>query len=175
MRTVLLALLILAVAHPAVADVKFVLTGENTKIQFVGSKPEGKHDGGFKVLTGSAMGTNAGLKIEVDIDMESLFTDNPMLTAHLKSPDFFGVKANPKSHFTTTRIEKAGDVFNVTGELSLCGKVKAVTFPAKISLTADGMTLNAEFKVNRHELGITYGKGKIDDDVVLKISMNAKK
>jgi len=175
MRTALLAVAILVVAQPARADVKFLLNGANTKIQFVGSKPDGKHEGGFANLTGTAIGTSTGLKIELDIDMSSLFTDTEKLTEHLKGPDFFGVKANPKTRFSTTRIEKAGDVFNVTGELTLCGKVKAITFPAKITLTPDGMTLNAEFKVNRHELGITYGKGKIDDDVVLRIALNAKK
>jgi hypothetical protein len=30
------------------------LTGDNTTITFVGTKPNGKHDGGFNALTGTA-------------------------------------------------------------------------------------------------------------------------
>lgn len=175
MRIFLSALVVVALAQPVRADVKFVLTGVNTTIQFIGTKTNGKHEGGFKTLTGTALGTNSGLKIDIDIDMDSLYTDNKDLTSHLKGPDFFGVKANPKARFASTRIEKSGDVFNVTGELTLCGKVKAITFPAKITLTADTFTLHAEFKVNRHDLGITHGKDMIDADVVMKITLTARK
>ncbi len=175
MRTLLSALAILALVQQARADVKFPLTGQNTTIQFIGTKPNGKHEGGFKNVTGAALGTNTGLKIELDIDMDSIYTDNATLTNHLKGVDFFNVKANPKAHFVTSKIEKVGDVFNVTGELNLCGKPKQITFPAKITLTAEAFTLNAEFKVNRHDLGITHMKGQIDDDVVLKITLNARK
>ncbi len=177
MRIVLFSVLALGVAQPAPAprEVKFVLTGANTKIQFMGTKPDGKHEGGFGTLSGTATGTSSGLKIELDIDMNSIFTDTTQLTDHLKGPDFFNVKTHPTTHFVTTKIEKAGEVFSVTGNLSLCGKVKAITFPAKITLAADNITFTAEFKVNRHELGITAHKGKIDDDVVLRLNVNAKK
>ena len=53
-----LALAILLVASAAAADVKYALTGENTKITFIGTKPGGKHDGGFKKLTGTATVTD---------------------------------------------------------------------------------------------------------------------
>src|SRR5258708_4338144 len=97
----MIAVGLLAVPRQA-AEEKLALTGDNTKITFVGSKADGKHEGGFKKLTGSATfdGTNAtSLKIAVEIDMNSTYTDNDMLTGHLKGPDFFGVKANPKSKF----------------------------------------------------------------------------
>jgi len=176
MRLISISLLAACIACPALAaDVKFPLTGQNTKIQFVGTKVDGKHDGGFKTVTGMATAGNNGLKVEVVIDMESIYTDDAKLTGHLKSPDFFSVKTNPTSKFVTTKIEKAGDNFNVTGELTLNGKTKEITFPAKINLTEETMSLNAEFRINRHEIGITYGKGKINDEVVLKLAVAAKK
>src|SRR3954470_1627108 len=84
----------------------FPLTDKNTTITFIGSKPNGKHEGGFKTVTGTASvekGDLTSLKIALDIDMNSLFSDNPKLTTHLKSPDFFGVKSNPKAKFATTK------------------------------------------------------------------------
>src|SRR5687767_364663 len=86
----------------------FSLTGSTTTIKFVGTKPGGKHDGGFKTVIGAASvtGTDATtLKITLDIDANSLFSDNDKLTAHLKSPDFFGVKTNPSIKFVTTKVE----------------------------------------------------------------------
>ena len=49
-----LVLAVLLATAAAAGDVKYALTGENTKITFVGTKPGGKHDGGFKKLTGIA-------------------------------------------------------------------------------------------------------------------------
>src|SRR5437016_988768 len=90
------------------ADTTVPLNGDNTKITFVGSKPGKKHDGGFKKLTGTAkFGADpTTLKINIDIDMESIWTDTDNLTTHLRGPDFFDVKNNPKSKFTVTKVEK---------------------------------------------------------------------
>src|SRR5262249_54251962 len=82
-------------AGSLVAGGQSPLTGSNTTIKFVGTKPGGRHDGGFKDLTGTAtvQGNDpATLKVSVEIDTNSLYSDTPKLTNHLKSPDFFGVK-----------------------------------------------------------------------------------
>jgi len=160
------------------AETKFDLTGENAKVTFVGTKPDGKHEGGFKTLTGSAVLSGAdatSLKITVDIDMDSTFSDNRNLTGHLKSPDFFDVKNHPKAKFISAKVEKAGDNYTVTGTLSLCGKTKEVKFPAKIEVTDTALNLTSEFKINRNDWGISYGRGKISDDVNLALKVNAKK
>jgi polyisoprenoid-binding protein YceI len=159
-------------------EVKFVLSGDNTKLTFVGTKPNGKHDGGFKKLTGAATIDGADvttMKIAVDIDMTSTWADNPKLTNHLKSPDFFDVKNNPKAKFVSTKIGKNGDAYTVTGKLTLNGKTKELSFPAKITLGGDSVSLSTSFKINRHDWGISYGKGMIDDDVTLAVSVGAKK
>jgi polyisoprenoid-binding protein YceI len=172
-----LAMFVGVVAMPALAaETKFNLSGENTKIGFVGTKPDGKHVGGFKTLMGTATVDKdpTTLKIEVEIDMDSTYTDEKKLTLHLKSPDFFGVKTHPRAKFVTTRVEKGTDGYTVTGDLTLAGKTKSITFPARIA-TGDGLTLDSSFKINRHDFGISYGKGKIDDDVSLTVKVKASK
>src|SRR5579864_2567055 len=91
----------------ALAGGSFALDGKNTKIEFIGTKVNGKHIGGFKTLSGSAKGADAGsLKLEVEIDTTSMFTDTPKLTKHLMSADFFEVKTYPKAKFVSTKIAK---------------------------------------------------------------------
>jgi polyisoprenoid-binding protein YceI len=156
----------------------FPLTGSNTEIKFVGSKPQGKHDGGFKTVTGNASvtGTDATtLKITLDIDMNSMYTDTDKLTAHLKSPDFFGVKSNPKSTFVSTKVEKDGADYKVTGDFTMLGQKKSITFPAKISVTDGSVSLTSSFTIDRTKWGMTYGQGKVDNAVKLSVSVNAKK
>lgn len=154
------------------------LTGDNTKITFVGTKTGGKHDGGFKTVTGSftVEGTDptAG-KFTVEIDTDSMWTDNEKLTTHLKSADFFEVKQFPKAKFVSTKIAKGEKGYTVTGDLTLHGVTKPVTFPADITLDDKGLTLTSSFKINRNDWGITYGKGKVDDDVALSVAVKAKK
>jgi polyisoprenoid-binding protein YceI len=169
MRHVLALTLTAMLGGAAIAADEFTLTGENTKIEFIGSKPEGKHNGGFKTLEGTA----SAERIEVTIDTASIYSDDRKLTAHLKSPDFFDVKTNPKAKFVTTQIAKGSDGYTVTGDLTLNGKTKAISFPAKIS-TEGGYKLNAEFTIDRTQFGMTYGKGKIHDDVKLTVAVSAK-
>jgi polyisoprenoid-binding protein YceI len=155
----------------------YALTDKNTTITFIGSKPGGKHEGGFKSVTGAATVTGndlTTLKVTLDIDMNSLYTDADKLTAHLKSPDFFGVKSNPKSKFVATKVEKSGNDYKVTGDFTMLGKTKAITFPAKLAMTADGLTVSSSFTIDRTQWGMTYGQGKVDNDVKLTISVKAK-
>jgi polyisoprenoid-binding protein YceI len=155
----------------------FPLSGGNTKVEFVGTKPNGKHAGGFAKLVGKATadGTDpATLKFDVTIDTDSLYSDDPKLTAHLKAPDFFSVKDYPKATFKSTKVEKTATGYAVTGDLTMLGKTKSVTMPAAVTATADSLRLTSEFKINKADWGMTYGKGKIDDEVTLKVSVTAK-
>jgi polyisoprenoid-binding protein YceI len=157
---------------------EFPLTGKNTKIEFTGKKPQGKHDGGFETVTGKATvkdGKPTSLELEVEIDTTSIYTDTPKLTAHLKSNDFFAVKDFPKAKFVSTKVEKADNAYTVTGDLTLLGKTKSISFPAGIVVSGSELKLNTTFKINRQDFGMSFGKGKIDDEVTLKVSLKAAK
>ena len=158
------------------AEATYTLNGENTKLEFTGTKKDGKHDGGFKKLNGkvSLAGEITTLKLEVEIDTDSLYTDTEKLTTHLKSADFFDVKTNPTAKFVTGKIEKTGEEYKITGELTLNGKTKEISFTGKIA-TGETLTLSSKFKINRNDFGVSYGKGKIDDDVEIRLNVEAKK
>jgi polyisoprenoid-binding protein YceI len=173
-----ITLAVLIVVQARAADTKYTINGENTKLTFVGTKPDGKHDGGFKKLSGTATVTDGDftkLKIVVEIDCDSIYADDTKLTGHLKSPDFFGVKDHPKAEFKTTKIEKGEKTYTITGDLTMLGKTKSITFPASVSAAGETLSLSTTFQIDRTEWGMTYGKGKIDDKVTLNIAMTAKK
>src|SRR5688500_10058165 len=174
MRTLLAAAAALVLAGPALAD-SVKLTGENTKITFVGTKPGGKHEGGFKTLTGTATVDGGQLtKLHVEIDTESLWSDNEKLTAHLKSPDFFSCKTNPKSTFTSTKIEKTDAGTTITGDLTLNGKTKSISFPATVTTDGGTVKITSAFTIDKRDFGMTYGGGKIDDKVAIQVAVEAK-
>ncbi len=155
------------------ADIK--LTGENTKIEFVGSKPDGKHSGGFKKLDGKAVVADGKLtELDMTIDIDSLYSDDAKLTAHLMGPDFFNAKENPKATIKLDTVTKKGDIYLLTGKLTMCGKTGGFELPASVSMRDGGISISGEAKLDRTKWGMTYGKGKIDDTVLLKVAVTAK-
>jgi polyisoprenoid-binding protein YceI len=162
-----------------VADVsaaEYKLSGDNTKIEFLGTKSDGNHAGSFPKLSGTFdLGDDATKsKITVKIDAESLESDDPKLTAHLKSPDFFETKKYPEAKFVSKSVKADKDGYLVTGDLTLHGKTKEISFPAKIEKKDGAATLTSEFTINRSDWGISYGAGKIDEAVKLTIKVKAK-
>ena len=177
MKSILsLALAFVVAGTLCAADYK--LDGSNTTINWKGTKKDGEHTGSFKTLSGTLSGDDAkSIKIDLTIDTTSLTSDNDKLTAHLKSPDFFECKEYPKATFTSTKITK-GDKdgqYTITGDLTIRGKKKEITFPATITMKDGTTTVKADFTIDRTDYGMTYGKGKIDDKVSLAVKVEVKK
>jgi polyisoprenoid-binding protein YceI len=145
----------------------------------VGSKVTGKHDGGFKKFSGQIKtegGKLAATGSKVEIDTTSLWADNDRLTGHLKSPDFFDVAKFPTATFEPTSITSNGTNSTITGNLTLHGITKQISFPGDLKITQDSVDLNAQFAINRFDFDIKY-TGKADDlvrkEVVLKLKVKA--
>ncbi len=175
MRSLFAAILVAIVAAPIFAEEKKVaLSGDNTKITWVGTKPGGKHEGGFKSLTGTATVDGDQLRsVEVAIETASLYADDAKLTLHLKSPDFFGVKNNPKAKFKSTKIDSTDGV-KITGDLTINGKTKSVTIPANVTVAGGSVKITGEVSIDKRDFGMTYGGGKINDQVAIKVAVDAK-
>lgn len=158
----------------------FTFDTNGSSIQFVGSKVTGKHDGGFRNFAGEfniINGRVADTGNKVVIDTTSLWADNDRLTGHLKSPDFFNVGKFPAATFTTTSVQQNATNWTVTGNLTLHGVTKQISFPADIKVSEDTVTTSAQFFLNRFDFDMKY-PGKADDlirqEVVLKLKVSAK-
>ena len=159
---------------------KYVFTPAS-QVNFVGSKVTGSHKGGFKTFDGYFTlkdGVPVGNDHKVVIDMTSTFADDEKLTGHLKSPDFFDVEKNPKSTFDVTSISKQSDTsYTVSGNFTLHGKTKNISFPATVSQNGGVVKIDATFDINRKDFDIVYA-GKADDlirdEVVIELKLEAK-
>ena len=168
-------------AAPA-ADGVVKLSPDNTKIQFTGThSPPKKPDprvGGFAKFTGEAKVDAEAKKLQsvsVSIDTTSLFTEFPKLTTHLNSPDFFETREYPTAKFESTEISEAADgKATIKGNLTLHGETKEISFPATVNVTDDGLTLKADFSINRSEFGMTFGEGQVEDKVLLSVAIGEK-
>ena len=162
---------------------KYSITPQNSKIEFTGSQVVGKHDGSFQKFNGEIdyTGQPETSHVNVTIDTGSLNADDPQLTAHLKTADFFDVAKYPTATFVSTAIKPGGDKgasHTVTGNLTMHGVTRSVSFPATISATADAVNVDANFSINRRDFNINYAgpaNNLVRDDVVLTLKIHATK
>jgi len=166
----------------AAAEVRaYSFSQEGSSVEFVGAKVTGKHDGKFKKFAGEIKvegGDPLKGSVQVTIDMKDFETDTEKLTGHLRSADFFDVEKFPESKFESTKIEKSAEGFTVTGNLTLHGVTKSISFPAKIDVKDDQVDVKAEFGINRKDFEIVYPgmpDDLIKDEVLMKLDLKAKK
>ena len=148
----------------------------NSKIEFVGAKVTASHPGGFTDFSGKVdLGDPIEQsRLEVTLQTASLYADKEKLTKHLKSPDFFDVAGFPTATFQSTEIKKEGEGHTITGELTLHGVTKSISFPASISASESRVNASAEFSINRKDFGINYPGMQDDlirDLVVIKLKL----
>jgi polyisoprenoid-binding protein YceI len=122
--------------------------------------------GQFRKVTGKVWlddAQPARSRLEVQIDAASLETGEPKRDGHLRSADFFDVEKFPTLAFKSTNIERKGDEFLVTGELTMHGVTK------KLLLTVETLTpatkdpygrvvrgVSATGKLNRKDWGLGW-------------------
>lgn len=94
----------------------------------------------------------------------SVDTGVPGRDKHLRTADFFEVEKYPEMTFASTRVEKKGKGWMVTGDLTIKGVTKSVTIPFDIAgwLPASersGMKMGiaGETTINRRDFGVNWG------------------
>lgn len=177
------------------SDATLTVDTDNSIINWEGSKLTGKtHDGTLMLSGGSITFANGALTGgEFTIDMTSMDntdlkgTDgHAKLLGHLKSDDFFSVETYPTATFKITGVEPAeadNANYSVSGDLTIKGITKNITFPVAVDYAGDGAKVMANFAFDRSEFDVHYGsKSKftdlaadkvINDDIELKIALVA--
>lgn len=141
-------------------------------------------------------------------DMNSIIVSGPKgsnpemdgkLTGHLKSADFFDVEKNPEAKFVITDVQPftgtvqdttdprqesiseykvANPTHTISGNLTIKGVTKNISFPAKVTVSSTGVDAIAKFNIDRTQWNIVY-PGKPDDlirnDIHLGIALKAAK
>jgi polyisoprenoid-binding protein YceI len=97
---------------------------------------------------------------------------------HLRTADFFEVEKYPEINFKSRKVEKKGRNWMVTGDLTMKGVTKSISFPFNIPgfVAAGGrsgprMGITGETTINRRDFGVNYG-GNIPGTSVSVIADN---
>lgn len=160
---------------------ELTLVKDASKIEFIGTKPDGKHSGGFKKFEVAAIADfeNPGRSsINIQIDATSLWSDDDRLTNHLKSPDFFDVRKHPAITFESTEIVPTdGEEHKATikGTMQMLGKSVEIDIPVETIVTEESVELTAKFEIDRTKWGMEYGQGKVDNKVKITAEITLKR
>lgn len=167
----------------------------SSKIEWIGTKPTGQHNGTINISKGNVLVDNGQIVGgEIVIDMNSIvvldLTDaetNGKLRGHLLSADFFETETYPEARFVFTSVEKyqgeqtgaVGFTHLVSGNLTMKDATRNVTFPALIEMQGQSLkAVSDSFIIDRSEWNVKYGSRKffdnlkdnfIHDDIVLRI------
>ena len=123
--------------------------------------------GRFSGLNGTLLehATDASLSsIEATVDVSTVNTHDAQRDGHLKSADFFDAEKYPAMSFESTQVVRKGEEeYAVTGDLTIHGVTKPVTFevegpsaPAKDPWGNTRIGLSATTKINRKDFGLTW-------------------
>jgi polyisoprenoid-binding protein YceI len=166
-----------------------------SELKWNGKKVTGEHygtiglkEGSFTIdgtkLTGGSFVANMNSIVVQDLTDKEY---NGKLTTHLKSEDFFSVEKHPTAKFVVTKAApNAKGMVDVTGDLTIKGITKPVTFPVTVSPSKDGVMVKGTLVVDRSKYDMkfrsksffdtaTLGDKMIYDDFTIEVDLVGKK
>ncbi len=124
--------------------------------------------------------------VEFTAQMASVDTGVDARDNHLKTADFFDVEKYPTMTFKSTKIEKKGKNWIVTGDLTMKDVTKSVSFPFEVvgflkdeKSGGTKMGAMAETTINRRDFNVNYGSNMpnglpmLSDDIKVSLSIEA--
>lgn len=168
------------VAAPKVVNVN----KSASSVAWLAKKVTGEHNGTVGISAGALnVDGNKLVGGNFTIDLKSIkdldITDanyNQKFIGHISSGDFFEVEKFPTATFVITKV--AGN--QVTGNLTVKGITKSITFPAEIAVKGGKVSAKANITIDRTDFNIRYGSKKffesigdkaIYDDFALTVSL----
>ena len=164
----LAGLMLMGAASAAQAETKtFVIDDTHTTVGFTVRHMFTNLKGVFHHFSGALEldtknGTVAAGKGVVEI--ASVDTGHEKRDGHLQSPDFFNVEKYPTMTFVVKQSRKVGDDLEISGDFTLLGVTKPVTFKGRFlgvgndpwGNTRAGLT--ASTRINRKDYGMDFNK-----------------
>ncbi len=141
-----------------------------------GKKVTGEHHGtidlqsgsftldGMKLTGGSFVADMSSIK-DLDIADKDM---NGKLVGHLKSDDFFSVEKHPTAKFVVTKATpKSGGMVDVTGDLTIKGITKPVTFPVTVTSSGGQAMVKGTIVVDRSKYDMKFRSKSFFDAATL--------
>ncbi|MEZ5427674.1 MAG: YceI family protein [Pyrinomonadaceae bacterium] len=122
--------------------------------------------------------------VEFTTKISSVDTGAEGRNNHLQKPEFFDAAKFPDLTFKSTKVEKKGNGWMITGDLTIRDVTKQISFPFNIAGFVEQrggmrMGVTAETTINRRDFGVNYGgnmpngMAMISDDIKVGLQIEA--
>ena len=136
-------------------------------------------EGSFKGLQGAIHwdAQNAATdSFDVSIDAKSVNTDNEARDEHLRKDGYFDVEKYPRIRFVASSVvaTDASGHYRITGNLTIKGTTKEITFPFLATPAGDDYIFKGSFTINRRDFGVG-GSSTLGNDVTVSLTVLARR
>ena len=121
--------------------------------------------------------------VQITMKTATLVTTNQERTDAVLSQFFLNATKYPEITFTSTKVEKSDDGLTLTGNLTICGVTKEVTFPFTMRgprldpFGASRVGVEGKMTLNRQDFGVAFdrkmkdGTPLVGDEVLIMLSV----
>lgn len=148
------------------SEVKFVIKnlGINTNGTFSGLK-------GTILFDPSKLSTSS---FNVSVDVNTINTGIDMRDSHLKKEEYFYAEKYSNISFASTGIKSSNQGYTVTGQLTIKGITKEISFPFTAITQNNGMLFTGNFSINRKDFNIGGGSAVMGSNVDISLKIFAQ-
>ena len=110
----------------------------------------------------------------VSVDVSTINTGIDMRDSHLKREEYFYTDKYPTISFTSTAVKANNDGYIVTGELTIKGISKNISFPFTAVTQNGGMLFTGNFSINRKDFDIGGSSAVLSNNVDINLKVYAQ-
>lgn len=172
---------------PAVGGVHWVVDPDHSDVTFRIRHLVGRVRGSFTRFNATLVTSTDDWRtgtVNVFIQSQSIYTNNPTRDADLRSPRFFAADSFPLILFESTGIVAANNSFEMGGLLTIKGRTHPVVLSgeyrglAKDSTGKERVAFEGSTMINRKDYGLDWNQtvdsgAMLGDDVEIEIALEA--
>ena len=178
-RTILIAAMLVGICRCAGAADEYAYDGVHSSVSF-----KARHldiswiHGRFNQVAGKfSLNRQDPSKstFQLTIQVDSVDTANTARDEHLRQPDYFDTKQFPTIEFKSTSVKPIEGGYEVTGDFTMHGTTKSITFPLLSSkeitwMGSKRVGFSTELRLKRSDFGFDKGQiGPIGDEAIILI------
>jgi polyisoprenoid-binding protein YceI len=132
--------------------------------------------GEFKGLKGAIQWNEenpAASIFDVSVNANTINTNIDSRDKELKDETYFNTDKYPLISFVSNGIKPGNGNYTATGNLTIKGTTKPVSFPFTATKTANGYLFSGSFTINRLDFGVGKSSMVLSDDVDITLKVQA--
>lgn len=112
---------------------------------------------------------------EVSVNVNTINTGIDSRDSHIKKEEYFDAAKYSTINFTSTGITKNQNDYTVTGNLTIKGVTKTISFPFSVQNQENGLLFSGNFSINRKDFNIGGSSAVLGNNVDIQLKAFAIK